>query len=484
MAVGHNVGVSALSGGAVRYRAYTALGLPVARVAAVIACYPIAYALGAATLLGLTLVLAPGTAPGGERLGEPILRLVGLALCAAPLVWLWLARRAVRPFALGRLRLAPPASPLALAQVGIGTADVLVTAAMPWLLLSTQAEVGFAPFLGAYVVAVTLGAASGVPGGLGVVEGAFVALLPDVAPAALVGALLAWRVLYFLVPLALALVVLGGQLLADRLRARRQVIASSPVRPRTFVSDPGAVTGGRPRWPAPRAGRARPDRRTGSDRARPVRVPHRPGDRSSPDGRLGVGHRHGGRCELATAEVPDGRGEGDARAVHLEPALPDRRVAPPSHGGARNAGVGRCARGAAVAGRDEQGSSCPRARRPEGGACICTKPPPRVTSPAKTRPSSVASIRPRLLPPMTVSFWAKPRGRRLGRSRTGRCSRRARSFRSLRQRGARRSRLYRARIDSAARIRSDRDLGYPSPVDTFARCARPDRAGAGREVPE
>ena len=227
MAVGHNVGVSALSGGAVRYRAYTALGLPVARVAAVIACYPIAYALGAATLLGLTLVLAPGTAPGGERLGESILRLVGLALCAAPLVWLWLARRAGRPFALGRLRLAPPAPPLALAQVGIGAADVLVTAAMPWLLLSTQAEVGFAPFLGAYVVAVTLGAASGVPGGLGVVEGAFVALLPDVAPAALVGALLAWRVLYFLVPLALALVVLGGQLLAERLRARRQVIASS-----------------------------------------------------------------------------------------------------------------------------------------------------------------------------------------------------------------------------------------------------------------
>ena len=119
MAVGHNVGVSALSGGAVRYRAYTALGLPVARVAAVIACYPVAYALGAATLLGLTLVLAPGTAPGGERLGEPILRLVGVALCAAPLVWLALARRAGRPFALGRLRLAPPAPPLALAQVAM-----------------------------------------------------------------------------------------------------------------------------------------------------------------------------------------------------------------------------------------------------------------------------------------------------------------------------------------------------------------------------
>ena len=210
-----------------RYRAYTALGLPVARVAAVIACYPIAYALGASTLLGLTLVLAPGTAPGGERLGEPLLRLVGVALCAAPLAWLALARRAGRPFVLGRLRLAPPAPPLAAAQVAIGAADVLVTAAMPWLLLSSQAEIGFAPFLGAYVVAVTLGAASGVPGGLGVVEGAFVALLPEVAPAALVGALLAWRVLYFLVPLALALIMLGAQPLAARLRARRRARAAS-----------------------------------------------------------------------------------------------------------------------------------------------------------------------------------------------------------------------------------------------------------------
>ncbi len=221
MAVGHNVGVSAISGGAVRYRAYTALGLPVARVAAVIACYPVAYALGAATLLGLTLVLAPGTAPGAERLGEPLLRFVGVALCAVPLAWIALAARARGPVALGRLRLAPPATRLAVAQVAIGASDVLVTAAMPWLLLSTHSDIGFAPFLGAYVVAVTLGAASGVPGGLGVVEGAFVALLPGVAPAALVGALLAWRVSYFLVPLALALVVLGGQVLVARLRARR-----------------------------------------------------------------------------------------------------------------------------------------------------------------------------------------------------------------------------------------------------------------------
>ena len=222
MAVGHNVGVSALSGGAVRYRAYTALGLSAPRVAAVIACYPIAYALGASTLLGLTLALAPGTAPGAERLGEPALRLVGVVLCAVPLAWIALARRAGRPVSIGRLRLAPPAPPLAAAQVAIGAADVLVTAAMPWLLLSTQAEIGFAPFLGAYVVAVTLGAASGVPGGLGVVEGAFVALLPGVPPAALVGALLAWRVLYFLVPLALALVTLGAQALAGRARAARR----------------------------------------------------------------------------------------------------------------------------------------------------------------------------------------------------------------------------------------------------------------------
>ena len=227
MAVGHNVGVSALSGGAVRYRAYTALGLPVARVPAVVACYPIAYALGAATLLGLTLAVAPGMAPHAERLGEPILRAVGVALGAAPLAWLVLARRAGRPFVLGRLRLAPPTPPLALAQVAIGTADVLVTAGMPWLLLSTWADIGFAPFLGAYVVAVTLGAASGVPGGLGVVEGAFVALLPGVAPAALVGALLAWRVLYFLAPLALAVLMLGTQAVAGRLRARRRASASS-----------------------------------------------------------------------------------------------------------------------------------------------------------------------------------------------------------------------------------------------------------------
>lgn len=216
MAVGHNVGLSALSGGAIRYRAYAARGLPGESIARIVVLYPIAYALGAATLLGATLALAPGSAPGGVWLGETTLRLAGLALCLVPGLWLLWAARARRPLTLGRWRVPAPPPRMALAQIALAVADILVAATVLYLLLPGSVGVGPIAFAGFYVVAVTIGTVSGVPGGLGVIEGSLVLLLPAVPVPTLLGALLAWRVIYFLVPLAVALVLLAWQLLRER----------------------------------------------------------------------------------------------------------------------------------------------------------------------------------------------------------------------------------------------------------------------------
>src|SRR5260370_42307081 len=55
-AIGHNVGLNTVSGGAVRYRAYSPLGLTAKQIATVIAFGTLTFVLGAAVLLGLSLL--------------------------------------------------------------------------------------------------------------------------------------------------------------------------------------------------------------------------------------------------------------------------------------------------------------------------------------------------------------------------------------------------------------------------------------------
>jgi len=96
-----------------------------------------------------------------------------------------------------------PPLPLALAQVGVSMLNWLLMGAIVWLLL--QQRVPYPNVLATLLVAAVAGVITHVPAGLGVLEAVFVALLSHRAPAAqLVAALLAYRAVYYLAPLALA----------------------------------------------------------------------------------------------------------------------------------------------------------------------------------------------------------------------------------------------------------------------------------------
>ena len=62
-AIGHNVGLNTLSGGAIRYRAYSALGLSAKQIATVVALGTLTFSLGAAALLGAVAAV-------GDRVGR------------------------------------------------------------------------------------------------------------------------------------------------------------------------------------------------------------------------------------------------------------------------------------------------------------------------------------------------------------------------------------------------------------------------------
>lgn len=199
LSIGHNIGLAALSSGAVRYRFYSRLGLTVEEIAKVIVFCGVTVGLGLVTLAGAALVLQRPGGPDLLGLERPAQVMAGLACLAIPAVYLLLCGFVRRPLRLKSWRFEPPTLRLALGQIVIGTLNFACITACLQQLLHAFTPVSFLDVAGAYVTANMVTIVSHVPGGLGVLEATMLAVLPSTAA---IGALVVFRVLYFLVPLA------------------------------------------------------------------------------------------------------------------------------------------------------------------------------------------------------------------------------------------------------------------------------------------
>lgn len=208
-AFGHNLSLASFTGAAVRYRIYSAQGLTAIDVATVVSFCGLTSAIGLSVLAGAALLQA---APGSTalHLGHPWSQLVGVLLLGWVVVYLAWACGAARPLTLRNWTLRPPGPAIAVPQVLLAVTEIAVAAGVLWQLLPAAGAPPFATFAGVFAIAVVGGLVSQVPGGLGVFETILLLALPGVAPAPLLGALLAWRGLYYLAPLALAAVALGA----------------------------------------------------------------------------------------------------------------------------------------------------------------------------------------------------------------------------------------------------------------------------------
>ena len=203
LSIGHNVGVAALSSGAVRYRFYSRWGLSGEEIAKLIVFCGVTVALGLVTLAGLCLVLLPGTAGKVAGLGTAASVGLGAVCLALGAAYLALAAFMRREIKVRTWRFALPVLPLAALQIGVGTVNFAFVAACLHQLLGGAA--GYMETTAAYVVANLTALVSHVPGGLGVLEATIGFLLGGSAS---IGALIAFRVVYFFIPLPLGLVSL------------------------------------------------------------------------------------------------------------------------------------------------------------------------------------------------------------------------------------------------------------------------------------
>jgi phosphatidylglycerol lysyltransferase len=215
-AIANNVGFAALSGASVRYRFYTRWGVTNAELTRIVFAYSVTFWLGLFALGGVALALGP--LPSAHDLpGSALVASAGWLLILACAAYLVAAAARRTPLRFVGFELPFPSFRMALAQLGVSALDWLLAAGVLFVLLP-QGRVPFLAVLGAFLSAQLLGLVSHVPGGLGVFEGLMVVLLrPFISAGELLPALVVYRAVYYMFPLACAL--LG--LIADELVQRR-----------------------------------------------------------------------------------------------------------------------------------------------------------------------------------------------------------------------------------------------------------------------
>ena len=226
-AVSFTLGFPLVTAATVRYWVYSSVGLGARAIASLTLIAGITFWLGMGLVLGFVMVVLPQAAATFSRLPVAMNILVGLGIYAGILAYLLLVSRARRQWVVQGWVLRFPGVSVTWRQMALGAADVCFGAAVLYVLLPANADISFATMVAAYVFACLLGIASHAPGGIGVFEAVILLALPGVPREALVGALLVYRLCYYLLPFILALLLLGGRELMIRAGVLQRQLADA-----------------------------------------------------------------------------------------------------------------------------------------------------------------------------------------------------------------------------------------------------------------
>ena len=230
-ALSHNIGASVFSGGMVRYRAYTAKGLTTAEVAVLVALCSFTFAFGTIFMMGLVLIYEPQILHPLERMSkwfaitDSTARWIGvgmLAFVALYTIGSWLQ---FKPLKIGKLEIIYPRLPIVFRQYLAAPLELAGAAGIIYFALPDQGNPGFLIVLGAFLLSFSAGLLSQVPGGVGVMEAVFLAVMPTVPAPAVFAALLIWRLFYLILPLVFSLPIV---LAFERAQLKRSTRIAPP----------------------------------------------------------------------------------------------------------------------------------------------------------------------------------------------------------------------------------------------------------------
>ena len=207
----NNVGLAVLGASAVRYRLYTLWGLSALEVGAVVAFCMMTTWLGVLTVAGVSFLARPLPVPALLHLPFSTFRPAGVLFLLLVAGYLLLGVVRSRSIRVRTWEFRVPSTRMRAAQVLLSSADWVLVSLVLYVLLPPSAKVPLATFIAIFLAAQVSGFASSVPGGLGVFEAVIIPLLaPYVAAPEVVGSLLAFRAVYYVLPLCAGAAALGA----------------------------------------------------------------------------------------------------------------------------------------------------------------------------------------------------------------------------------------------------------------------------------
>ena len=209
--IGHNIGATVFTGGAIRFRIYSDYGLNAIDVAKICFLSGLTFWLGNTFVLGIGMAWHPWAASAMDQLPPAINRLIAigaLAAIGAYFVWLVLGDNR-RELGQNGWKVVLPSARLTLLQVLIGVVDLGFCALAMYLLMPTDPHIDFVSLAVVFILATLLGFASHAPGSLGVFDAAMLVALPQFGKEQLLATLVVFRILYFLIPFGISIWIMG-----------------------------------------------------------------------------------------------------------------------------------------------------------------------------------------------------------------------------------------------------------------------------------
>lgn len=223
----NSMGFGLITGGSVRFRLYSAWDVSIEEISRVLVFFSVTLWLGFALLAGTVFSLESIPVPNGysEPLGGT--RTLGIVLLVLAVTYMTAATLVRKPIVFRGTELRLPHPRYLPAQIVVSILDWSLAGATLYLLMPPDLGLSFFHFLGFYLLALTGGMISQVPGGVGVFESLILLLLKNhLAAPRLIGVLLAYRAIYYLFPLLFGIMLMAGHELHLRRKGIKEAVES------------------------------------------------------------------------------------------------------------------------------------------------------------------------------------------------------------------------------------------------------------------
>ena len=206
--ISYNFG-ALLGGTSVRYRLYSAWGLSAVEILQLVIMLGTTYWIGVFALAGAVFVLHPFPVPASLHLPFVNVQSIGYGLLAVAAIYAALPFIRKSPIAVKGIEFRFPKTSMTLLQLLVSAVDLMLVGAILYTLLAPDLTIGYPEFLGMFLLATVAVVLSHVPGGVGVFELVILTLVASPSSAKILAGLLVFRVIYYLIPLFIALIMLG-----------------------------------------------------------------------------------------------------------------------------------------------------------------------------------------------------------------------------------------------------------------------------------